>query len=155
MPQEKNKELENEQIENEEKELTDDEIAELANKEIGKKNAEIAKLKKENAKLKLYQNPVPEKEKRTREDIAKVLNDSKTNNYDYAQAVIDLCSLEEEEGHENPMGEDGDAVVELFQDCIDCCDGDKSKFTAIYQSKIANDDKKTAMAYQRLKNKNS
>ena len=133
-----------------EEELEDEEIAELASKKLKEKDKEIKDLKKQLAKEKLLRNPVEEEEKpkRTKEECIEVITGSKTNNYDYAQAVVDLCEIEEEAGNPNPLGRNGKEVKEFFEDVLEECDGDKSRFTAVYQAKIGQDDAKVAMAYR-------
>lgn len=138
----------------EQEQLSDIEIAELANKKLKEKDVEIAKLKKELAKEKLLSNGNYEEEepkRMSKEECLKVINDQSVCNYDYAVAVCDLVDNEKDEGHPNPLGQDGDAVYEFFKDVIDDCDGDKGKFAAIYQAKLPSDDPKIAMAYNKRK----
>lgn len=128
-------------------ELDDDEIAKLANKEIKARDAEIAKLKKELAKSKLYSKVDEDDEKPiTEEEVIKILSNPNVSNYDYAQAVVDLCDIRESNGEPNPLGDDedshGEDVYNLFKQVLEECDGDKTKFTAIYQSRLLPDDKK-------------
>lgn len=123
-------------------ELTDIEIAELANKELRKREDEILKLKKELAQAKLYSTAEEEEERNplTKDECIKIISDIKTCNYDYAQAVIDLVDYETYEGRENPLGKHGNEVYEFFKDVLEECNGDKNRFTSVYQSKIGNDD---------------
>lgn len=126
---------------NESEELTDIEIAELANKELRKREDEILKLKKELAQVKLYSTS--EEEERnplTKDECIKIIGDIKTCNYDYAQAVIDLVDYEIYEGRDNPLGKHGNEVYDFFKNIIEECNGDKNRFTSIYQSKIGNDE---------------
>lgn len=139
----------NEEINNQ-VELNDVEIAELANNEIKQRDKEIADLKKQLAKAKLYQqvDDVVE-EVPTKEDCLKVIADGRTTNYDYALAVCNLVDACRSEGEQNPLGDDGDEVYDFLRDVIDACDGDKKKFTSIYQAKIGPDDAKVAAAYNK------
>ena len=129
-------------------ELSEIEIAELANKELKTKDKEIAQLKKQLAQAKLYQKgEEEERETPSKEECLKIITDSRTCQYDYAQAVIDLCDNEEEAGRPNPLGKHGDEIYKFFKDCIDECDGDKSRFVSIYQARIGKDDPSTSIAY--------
>ena len=145
---------ENENKEKEiEEQLDDEEIAVLANKELRKKDEEIRRLTKELNKAKLLsQADEEEEEPLSREDCIKALSDPRTTNYDYACAVIGLVDDEVSKGNPNPLGADGEDVYAFFKDVIEECDGDKSRFTSIYQSKIGADDKAVAMAYNKRKN---
>ena len=146
------KEQEEQLLEEEAEKLTEIEIAELANKEMRKKDAEIAKLTKELAKAKLLSVAEEEETSQvTREECLKVLGDSNTSNYDYAQAVVDLVDIEIAEGRPNPLGRDGEKVQEFFKDVLKECGDDKSRFPAVYQSKIGADDKLIAAAYNKNK----
>ena len=142
--------------ENEEQslEMDDIELAELANKELRKKEEEIAKLKKDLAKAKLYSEAEEEEEEAlSREECISRLSDGRTTNYDYAEAVVNLVDLELAAGHENPLGKSGKEVYDFFKECIEECGDDKSRFTAVYQSKLGADDPKIALAYKnRTKN---
>ena len=74
-------ELKKQKEEEEANKLSEIEIAELANKELKKKEQEIADLKKQLAKEKLYsQAEEEEREIPTREDCLKVIGSNKTNN---------------------------------------------------------------------------
>ena len=142
---------ENETVKTEE-ELSDEEIAELANKELRKKDDEIAKLKKDLAKAKLLSTADDEEEEPlSREECIKRLSDIRTTNYDYAEAVIGLVDAELAEGKPNPLGKNGKEVYEFFKDVIEECDGDKTRFTSIYQARLGADDKSAALAYQKRK----
>lgn len=122
-------------------ELNDIEIAELANKELRRKEEEINKLKKELAQVKLYSTSKEEEERIvTEEDCFKTITDINSCNYDYAQAVVDLVDIKSKSGLENPLGKNGSEVYDFFKEIIEECDGDKNRFTSIYQSKIGNDD---------------
>lgn len=135
-------------------EMDDIELAELANKELRKKEEEIAKLKKDLAKAKLYSEATEEEEETlSREECIARLSDCHTTNYDYAEAVINLVDLELAAKHENPLGKNGQEVYDFFKDCIEECGDDKSRFTAVYQSKLGADDAKIALAYKN-RNKN-
>ena len=115
--------------------LSELEIAELANREIRKKDEEIAKLKKDLAKAKLLsQAEEEEEEPLSREECLKRLSDTRTTNYDYAEAVIGLVDAELAEGKPNPLGKNGKEVYDFFKDVIEECDGDKARFTSIYQA---------------------
>ena len=130
------------------------EVAELAGKIIREKDENIAKLKKELARQKLLSPGNSEEEEPARmskEECIKTIEDPNVSNYDYAQAVITLSEIEKENGQPNPLGENGDAVVDFFKDVIDACDGDKGTFAAIYQAKLPDDDPKTKMAYNKRK----
>lgn len=130
--------------------LTEIEIAELANKELRKKEEEIAKLKKDLATMKLYSKAEEEEEEAiTREECMKRISDSRTTNYDYAEAVIGLVDDELSKGNPNPLGKDGEAVYNFLKDVIEECDGDKSRFPSIYQARLGADDPSVAMAYKK------
>lgn len=145
---------ENENVENEE-ELNDEEIAELANKELRKKEEEIAKLKKDLAKAKLLSTAEDEEEEPlSREECIKRLSDMRTTNYDYAEAVVGLVDVELAEGRPNPLGKNGKEVYDFFKDVIEECNGDKTRFTSIYQARLGADDKSIAMAYNKRKRNN-
>lgn len=139
------------EVKNEE-ELEDVEIADLANKEIRSRDAEIAKLKKDLAKAKLYSKAEEEEEEPlTREECVKRLSDSRTTNYDYAEAVVGIVDLELSEGRPNPLGKNGEEVYNFFKDVLEECGDDKSRFTSIYQARLGADDPSTAMAYKKRK----
>ncbi len=145
-------EIKKQKEEEEANKLSEIEIAELANKELRKKEQEIADLKKQLAKEKLYsQAEEEEREIPTREDCLKVIGSNKTNNYDYAQAVVDLVDIEKNEGRANPLGKNGDAVYDFFKEVIEECDGDKNLFTSIYQNKLGEDDPQIKLAYNKRK----
>lgn len=136
-----------------EEELSELEIAELANKELRKKEEEIAKLKKDLAKAKLLsQAEEDEEEPLSREECLKRLSDTRTTNYDYAEAVIGLVDAEIAEGKPNPLGKNGKEVYDFFKDVIEECDGDKTRFTSIYQARLGADDPSIAMAYKKRNN---
>lgn len=133
-----------------EEELSELEIAELANKELRKKEEEIAKLKKDLAKAKLLsQAEEEEEEPLSREECLKRLSDTRTTNYEYAEAVIGLVDAELAEGKPNPLGKNGKEVYDFFKDVIEECDGDKTRFTSIYQARLGADDPSIAMAYKK------
>ena len=133
-------------------EMEEVEVAELANKEIRKKDAEIAKLKRDLAKAKLYSTAEEEAdEPLTREECIKRLGDSHISNYDYAEAVVGLVELELSEGRPNPLGKNGEEVYTFFKDVIEECGDDKSRFPSIYQARLGADDPSTAMAYKKRK----
>ena len=130
-------------------ELSEIEIAELANQELKKKNAEIAKLKRELAQKKLYSTATDEEETlMSREECINVISDPNAINYDYAESVCRLVDIELDEGHANPLGEDGQDVYDFFKEVLEECGDDKSRFTAIYQARIGADDKTAVMAYK-------
>ena len=130
--------------------LSEIEIAELANKELRKKEEEIAKLKRDLARAKLYSEAEEEEnETLTREECIRRISDNRTTNYDYAEAVIGLVDDELSKGNQNPLGKDGNAVYNFFKDVIEECDGDKSRFPSIYQARLGADDPSVAMAYKK------
>lgn len=135
-------------------EMDDIELAELANRELRKKEEEIAKLKKDLAKAKLYSEAEEEEEETlSREECVSRLSDVRTTNYDCIESVVNLVDLELAEGHENPLGKNGQEIYDFLKDCIDECGDDKSRFTAVYQSKLGADDPTIALAYKN-RNKN-
>lgn len=139
---------------NEGEELSDIEIAELANKKLKEKNAEIAQLKKDLAKEKLLSTaPEEDDELMSKEDCIKVITDGRTSNYDYAVAVLDLVDNELSDGKPNPLGKNGEDVYNFLKDTVEECDGDKSRFTSIYQARLGADDPSVAMAF-RKRNRN-
>lgn len=134
----------------EEETLTDEDIAILANKELKKRDEEIASLKKQLAKEKLYSKAPEEKTVMSKDDCIKVIFDGSSCNYDYAKAVVNLVDIETSEGRVNPLGEDGDAVYELFSNVIKECGDDKDRFTSVYQSKIGQDPSDVSFAYKNI-----
>lgn len=134
-----------------EEELSDIEIAELANKEIKARDAEIAKLKKDLAKAKLLsQDEGDEPQIMSKEDCFKILGSDNECAYDVARAVVDLYDNCIEEGNENPMVvEYGQEVRDFFEDCLNECGDNKSKFIAVYQAKLGEDDPQVAIARRR------
>lgn len=137
-----------------EQELTDIEIAELANNEIKSRDKEIMDLKRQLAKAKLYQQAPDETPViMTKEECMKAISNPSINNYDYAVAVCDLVDNCKANGEANPLGEDGDEVYDFFREVIENCNGDKTRFTSIYQSMIGADDTKVAAAYNKRFNK--
>ena len=147
--------MENEELEQQNQEEMDDlEIAKLANEELKKKDKEISDLKKQLAKEKLLsQAEEEERELPTREDCLKVINSNNTTNYDYAQAVLDLVDNARNDNQPNPLGKNGDAIYDFFKECIEECDGDKNRFTSIYQSRLGEDDLSVQMAYNKRNRK--
>ena len=133
--------------------MTDIEVGELAAKELQKRDSEIESLKKQLAIAKLYSKPEEGEEDTTmsKEDCLKVIGDSNTCNYDYANAVCELCDREAEAGKPNPLGENGKQVYDFFKNVIEECDGDKDLFTSIYNSRLAPDDPSVALAYKKSK----
>ena len=130
--------------------FTEIEIAELANKELRKKEEEIAKLKRDLAKAKLYSEADgEEKEILTREECIKRISDNHITNYDYMEAVVNLIDDELSRGNPNPLGKDGDVIRNFLNDVIEECDGDKSRFPSIYQARLGADDPSIAMAYKK------
>lgn len=126
-------------------ELTDEEIAELANRKLKEKDAEIKTLRTELNKLKLLSTAEEEEEEPlSREECIKRISDSNICNYDYAEAVIGLVDAETNDGRPNPLGPNGEAVYDFFKSVIEACDGDKSKFTTLYQTMIGADEPLTA-----------
>ena len=143
-------EIKKQQEEEEAKKLSEVEIAELANKELRKRDEEIAQLKRDLAREKLYsQAEEDERETPSKEDCLKVIESNKTSNYDYAQAVIDLVDIELSEGRPNPLGKNGEAVYNFFKDVIEECEGDKTRFPSIYQARLGEDDPSIKMAYNK------
>ena len=101
-------------------EMDDIELAELANKELRKKDEEIAKLKKDLAKAKLLSEAEDEEEEPlSREECLNRLSNGRTTNYDYVEAVVNLVDLERAKGKQNPLGKNGEEVYKLFKECID------------------------------------
>ena len=133
--------------------MTDIEVGELAAKELQKRDTEIASLKKQLAIAKLYSKPEEGEEDAimSKEYCLKVIGDSNTCNYDYANAVCELCDREAEAGKPNPLGENGKQVYDFFKNVIEECDGDKDLFTSIYNSRLAPDDPSVALAYKKSK----
>lgn len=133
-----------------EEELDDIQIAELANNELRKRELEIAKLKRELAQAKLY-STAEEEEKQTlsREECMKRISDSRTTNYDYAEAVVNLVDIELSAGNPNPLGKNGKEVYDFFNDVLEECGDDKSRFPAVYQARLGADDPSVAMAYKK------
>lgn len=139
---------------NEGEELSDIEIAELANKKLKEKDAEIAQLKKDLAKEKLLSTaPEDDDELMSKEECIKVITDGRASNYDYAVAVLDLVDNELSDGKPNPLGKNGEDVYNFLKDTVEECDGDKSRFTSIYQARLGADDPSVAMAF-RKRNRN-
>lgn len=143
-----------------EENLSDEEIAELANAEIRKKNEEIAKLKKDLAKAKLYSEASEESEELLSSgEYRKALSNSTNTNYDVIYDTVKLCESIKEEGDTNPydavfhLGEESEIVYTFLKNVIDACDGDKSQFISIYQSMLAPDDPKIAAAYRKAQKK--
>ena len=129
--------------------LTDIEIAELANQELRKKDAELAKLKKELAQAKLYSVAEDEEpEVLTRDECIKRLGNNRITNYDYAETVCNLVDIEKADGKPNPLGKNGEEVYKFFKDVVEECGDDKSRFPSVYQARLGNDDTQTAMAYK-------
>ena len=143
-----------------EENLSDEEIAELANAEIRKKNEEIAKLKKDLAKAKLYSEaPEESEELLSSGEYRKALADSTNTNYDAIYNAVKLCESIKEEGDTKRydtvchLGEESETVYTFLKNAIDACDGDKSQFISIYQSMLAPDDPKIAAAYRKAQKK--
>jgi len=129
--------------------LSELDIAELANKELRKKEEENARLRKELAQAKLYSLAEDDEvEDISKEDALKTIGDGRSTNYDYAQAVVSLVDIERAEGNPNPLGKNGEQVYNFFKDVIEECAGDKSRFTSIYQARLGPDDPQVAMAYR-------
>lgn len=144
---------ETEKNENEE-ELSELELAELANKELKKRDEEIKRLTKELAKAKLLSSGEEEEEEPiSREECIKRISSNNTCNYDYAEAVVALVDYELSQGNSNPLGQDGEEVYDFFKEVLEACDGDKSRFTSIYQAKIGDDPKEVAMAWKKRNQK--
>ena len=139
----------------EQQEMDDISIAEQANKLLQKEREEKEKLKKELARAKLLSNGNPEEEKEvmSKEDCLKIIGDKNTCNYDYAVAVVNLVDRELEAGQPNPLGEHGQEIRDFFEEVIEDCDGDKTKFTSVYQAKLPADDPKIAVSYRARQNR--
>lgn len=139
--------------ENQEKEnqVTDEEIAEIANKEIRARDEKIAQLQKQLNIAKLYSQVSEDDEEvsLTKKECLEIISNPHSLNYDYVEAVCRLVDIELAEGNPNPLGEDGEDVYNFFKDVIDECDGDKDRFTALYQLKLAPDDAQIAAAYKK------
>lgn len=149
MPQEK-VEVNEQDIEKTAEQMDDIEVAEEAARLLREKDAENAKLKKELARSKLYRTVDTEEEKvPTREDYLKVLSDSRTTNYDYAEAVVGLRKLELAEGNPDPLGEDGADVSAFFESVLKECKGDKTAFPALYSARLGKDLPEDAAAYKK------
>lgn len=133
--------------------LSEVEIAELANKELKRKDEEISKLKKELAVSKLYSTaeddgaPV----RMSEEECLKIINNPNSNNYDYANAVIDLYEAQAKDGEEDIWGEGTKTVVDFLRQTVEACNGNKEAFDSVYQSKLLPDDKEVTMIYQQWK----
>lgn len=134
-----------------EQELTDIEIAELANKELKNKEAEIAKLKKELAKQKLYSKYDEEEDtpKLTKEENWKIVNNPNVHDYDRMEALCNLSDIEIEEKGVSSFGPQAKEITEFIRSCLEDCNGDKSKFYSIYQARIGNDPPEIALAYSK------
>lgn len=133
-------------------EMTDEEIAVLANQKIREQDKEIAKLKKELNKMKLFSTVEPDEEPvLTRDECLKIIFDSNTSQYDYADAVCKLVECDREAGKPNPLGQEGDKVYDFLKDVLDRCDGDKDSFISIYQSRVQDDSQAIAAAYKARK----
>lgn len=147
---EEEKKRQEEQLKKEAENLSDMEIAELANNALKEKEYELANLRKELAKLKLYSNAEEESvELPSREECINTINDSRTTNYDYAEAVVNLVDIEKQDGRPNPLGKNGEDVYKFFKETLDECAEDKSRFTSVYQARLGNDDSQIAMAYNK------
>lgn len=153
MGQEQNNE---QQQQEQQGELSEIEIAELANRKLREKEDEINRLKKELAKEKLLSTAVEEERpKRSKEELLKIVTSDNGSvcDYDKIEALCDIADIEKENGRQNPFGAQGDDVVNFLRSVIDECDGDKTIFHSIYQSKIGADDPQIAMAYNSRKRK--
>ena len=140
----------------EEQELTDVELAELANKELRKRDEEIAKLKKELAVSKLYSKGTEEDETepvKTREENYKILTDPNVYDYDRIEALCNLSDIQIAETGHSAFGENAEEVTKFLRDCLDACDGDKSKFISVYQSRISADPPEVAFAWNKRNKK--
>lgn len=138
-----------EELKNQEQEVDDVELAELANKELRARDVEIAKLKRELAKEKLYSRAdEDEQAPRTKEEIIKSIGES-VSQYDYAENVVELMNCCEREGTINQLGEDAIAVRDFFQECLDECGDDKTKFVSVYQARLGPDSPNSALAFKK------
>lgn len=133
----------------EEEELDDIEIAEVANEEIRKRDKEIADLKKKFALEKMRKGNEEEEEEKvmTKKECLDIISNPNSLNYDYAQATVNLHDMEVANGNVSPLGKKGKEVRDFLSNCIEECNGDKSKFTHIYQSNLKPDDPKVTAAY--------
>lgn len=134
-------------------ELSDIEVADLANKEIRKRDDEIASLKKQLAIAKLYSeaDEGSDKEPMSLEDCIKTINNPRSYSYDIFNAVCEDCDRVTEQGGAHPLGPDGEQIVTFFRNVLDECDGDKSRFHSVYQSMIGPDEPSVALAYRKNK----
>lgn len=121
--------------------MDDVEIAELAAKELSKKDDEIMQLKRELAKAKLYSVPKEEPTEvlMTKEEALEKMQDPHISNLDYCKAVCRVVDIEREAGNPNPLTPDGDKVYDYFKKCIDESGGDSKKFLHIYQAGLQDD----------------
>lgn len=138
-----------------EQELTDIEIAELANKELKNKEAEIVKLKKELAKQKLYSKYDEEDDtpKLTKEQNLELINNPNVCDYDRMEAFCNLSDIEIEEKGVSSFGPQAEEITSFIRGCLEDCEGDKSKFHSIYQARIGNDSPEIAFAYSKRNSK--
>ena len=134
-------------------ELSELEVADLANKEIRKRDDEIASLKKQLAIAKLYSEADEDnqKEPMSLEDCIKTINDPSSLSYDIFEAVCEDCDRITEMGGAHPLGQDGEQIEQFFRAILDECEGDKSRFHSVYQSMVPADAPQDALAYKKSK----
>lgn len=143
------KEVDEQEVQKTAEQMSDIDVAEEASKMLKEKDKEIAKLKKDLAIQKLYTQVEPEEETQlTRDECIKRLSAQDTTNYDYAEAVVRLSEIEVAQGHPHPLGEDGEAITELFRGILEDCNGDKSLFPSIYKSRVGADRPEDLASYR-------
>ena len=144
----------NENVETQEQELTDIEVAELANRKLKEKDKEIEKLKKDLAREKLLSggSEEQEEEKVSLEDALKVIDSDSSCNYDIGKAFCDACDALVEKGREEEIDDCQRATYNFMKEVLEEVGDDKSRFTAVYQALLPNDEKSVSMAY-RARNK--
>lgn len=141
---------EDEKKQNDTQDISDIEIATLANEELKKRDYEINTLKKELAKSKLY-SQVNEEPKMTKNECINIISGgNEISNYEYATAVLRLVDIANENSEPNPLGANGDNVYNFLNMIIAECDGDKSRFVPIYQSKIGADPSNIGLKYKSI-----
>ena len=133
---------------NEEEQLTDIDIAEQANKLLKGKDKEIADLKKQLAQMKLLQqtDDSEEEERMTEEECMAVILNPNASDYDIVDACAKLAGISEERG-DKIFGPHQEEIKEFFEDVIESCNGDKSRFNSVYQSLIGADPKEIAAGF--------
>lgn len=145
--------IDEKKVEEQVESMDDMDVAEAANREIRQRDEEIKELKRKLAISKLYSTKEEEPEiLPSKEEVLKTIMNERALNYDYAVAVTQLVDIETEAGRPNPLGKQhGDEVYQFFKDCIEDCEGDKSRFTAVYQAKIGPDAPATKITSNKIK----